>query len=53
MRKRLNWLLRPGMGAYFVVMGIFCLIALAMQQFWLAAVEGVVTLILFSLYTVD
>ena len=53
MKNRLNRLLRPGMGSYFVVMGVFCALALAARQYWLAAAEGIVTLVMFSLYTLD
>ena len=53
MNKRLSRLLRPGMGIYFVVMGVFCAAALLSQQFWLAAAEGIVTLILFAVYMSD
>jgi len=53
MNKRLAWLLRPGMGIYFAVMGIFCAAALVLQHFWLAAVEGLVTLGLFGLYIAE
>ncbi len=52
-KKQLNRLFRPGMGLYFVVMGIFSAAALVLQQFWLAAVEGAVTLALFCFYVVD
>jgi len=51
--KRLSRLLRPGMGIYFVVMGVFCAAALITRQYWLAAVEGIITLILFSVYMAD
>ena len=53
MKNRLNRLLRPGMGSYFVVMGVFSALALAARQYWLATAEGIVTLVMFSLYTVD
>ncbi len=53
MNKRLSRLLRPGMGVYFVVMGVFCLAALIARQFWLAAAEGIITLILFAVYVSD
>ena len=53
MNKRLTRLLRPGMGVYFVAMGVFCFAALLSRQYWLAAAEGVVTLILFAGYMTD
>ena len=42
-RRKLNRLLRPGMGIYFVVMLGFCLAALLLNQPMLAAVEAAVT----------
>ena len=53
MKNRLGRLIRPGMGAYFVVMGGFCAATLILRQYGLAAVEGVITLLLFSVYTLD
>ena len=53
MKSKRNRLVRPGMGTYFVVMGIFCAASLVMGQYWLAAVEGLVTLGVFSLYSLD
>lgn len=46
-------LLRPSMGMYFVVMGIFCAAALVERNFWLAAGETMVTLLVFTLYITD
>ena len=43
LRRKLNRLLRPGMGIYFVVMLGFCLAALLANQPMLAAVEAAVT----------
>ena len=51
MGKRLGRLLRPGMGMYFLVMGAFCAAALVLGQYWLAAGESVVTLVVFLLYS--
>lgn len=45
MNRKLDKLLRPGMGMYFVVMGAFCALALARGYFLLAAVESVATLL--------
>ena len=53
MDKRLNRILRPGMGSYFVVMAVFCAAALIMQNYWLAAGECAVTLALFAFYMLD
>ena len=53
MKSKRNRLVRPGMGTYFIVMGIFCAASLVMGQYWLAAAEGLVTLGVFSLYSLD
>ena len=50
MNRKLGGLLRPGMGAYFFVMAAFCAAALLEGQYWLAAAETSVTLLVFSLY---
>ena len=50
MNKKLSRLIHPGMGVYFMVMLGFCLAALLLDQLILAAVEGAVTLLLFSVY---
>ena len=49
-KKKLNRLLRPGMGIYFVVMMGFCLVALLMDQTVLAAFEGLATAVLYAGY---
>ena len=53
MNKRLGKLIRPGMGVYFVVMSLFCAAALLTGQYWLAAFESIVTLVVFTGYTVS
>ena len=53
MNRKLDKLLRPGMGMYFVVMAAFCAAALIRRHFLLAAVEAVVTLLLFLLYVMN
>ena len=53
MKKRLRWMLRPGMGIYFVIMAIFCAATLASGKYWLAASEALVTLAVYALYMVD
>ena len=53
MKKRLNQILRPGLGIYFAVMAVFCAAALVAGTYWLAAAECVVTLVLFMLYIMD
>ena len=53
MNRKLDKLLRPGMGMYFVVMAGFCAAALIRRHFLLAAVEAVVTLLLFLLYVMN
>ena len=50
MKRKLGRLLRPGMGVYFMVMAAFCATALLSEQYWLAAAETSVTLLLFTLY---
>ncbi len=50
--KKLEHLIHPGMGMYFAVMFCFCLAAMLMQQFLLAAVEAAVTVLLFVSYTI-
>ncbi len=53
MNKRLNRILRPNMGGYFVAMAVFCAAALLAGQYWLAAGECLVTLVMFAMYLVD
>ena len=50
MNRKLGKLLRPGMGMYFLVMGAFCAATLIVGEYWLAAVESAVTLVIFLLY---
>ena len=50
MNRKLGRLLRPGMGMYFFVMAAFCVAALLEEQYWLAAAETSVTLLVFMLY---
>ncbi len=50
MTNKLNRLFRPGMGIYFVVMALFCAAALLVGEYWLAAGEAVVTLLVFLVY---
>ena len=52
MNKRLIRLIRPGMGVYFAVMLCFCLAALVLNHLVLAAMEAVITLVLFSSYMI-
>lgn len=51
MGKKLNRLFRPNRTFYFVLMGFFCLGALAVQQYWLFAIELAVTLSAFVVYS--
>ena len=53
MKNKLGRLLRPGMGVYFVVMAAFCAAALLAGQYWLAAGECAVTLVVFAVYMVS
>ena len=50
MKGKLTRLLNPGMGVYFAVMAVFCAAALLAQEYWLAAAETSVTLLVFMLY---
>ena len=50
MNRKLGRLLRPGMGAYFVVMAAFCAATLLEGSYMLAAAEASVTLLVFALY---
>jgi len=51
--KKLGRLLRPGVGLYFVAMALFCCAALVAGQYWLAAGESAVTLLVFAIYMVN
>lgn len=51
MDRKLERLLRPTRGAYFLVMLAFCAAAVVLRHFWLACAELGVTLVLFLLYT--
>ena len=46
MNKKLRWLVQPGMVMYFVVMALFCVAALVLRHYVLAAAEAGVTLLL-------
>ena len=50
MNNKLGRLLRPGLGIYFVVMACFCGATLLAGNYWLAAVEAAVTLLVFAGY---
>jgi len=50
MNRKLDRLLRPGMGAYFFVMAAFCIATLLEGNYMLAAAEASVTLLVFTLY---
>ncbi len=52
-KKRMRRLLRPGMGAYFFAMAGFCLVALLMKQYWLAAGETLLTIAMLGFYLLD
>ena len=53
MKHKLGRLLRPSMGAYFMVMAVFCAVTLLAGEYWLAAGEAVVTLLAFAVYALD
>ena len=50
LNKKFRKLTQPGMAAYFVVMGLFCIAALVLEQLYLAIGEAVVTLLLLAGY---
>ena len=52
MNRKLGRLLNPGLGLYFWVMLSFCLASLLFGQLLLAAVEGIIILLLFGSYTI-
>ena len=52
MNNKLNRLLNPGLGLYFWVMLGFALAALLLNQYLLAAAEGIVVLLLFISYRI-
>ena len=53
MKKKLSRLLRPGLIACFVVMLGFCAAAAVLKQYYLAAGEAVVTVLLLVLYILE
>lgn len=53
LNHQLGRLLRPGMGLYFVVMAFFCVAALLTGQYWLAAGESAMTLLVFAVYMIN
>ena len=50
MKNKLNRLLRPHMGVYYSVMGVFSGLAVLLEQYWLAGVEALITVIAFFVY---
>ena len=50
MNKKLGKILRPGVGIYYIVMALFCAATLLNGYYWLAAVETMVTLVVFTIY---
>ena len=50
MNKKLRRLLQPNMTAFFVVLVLFCTVALVLEQYYLALAEAAVTVILFVSY---
>ena len=52
MNRKLSRLMNPGMGLYFWVMASFCLAALLLGQFLLAAAEALVIALLFVSYLI-
>ena len=52
-KNRLNRLLRPHMGVYFGIMGVFSGIAMLMEQYWMGAVMGGAAALLYVAYNLD
>ena len=50
MNKKLRRLLQPNVSAFFVVLVLFCVVALVLEQYYLALAEAVVTAVLFVSY---
>ena len=53
MNRKMDRLLKPGMGVYFFVMAAFCAAALLEGHYWMAAVETTVTLVVFMLHVMN
>ena len=53
MNRKMDRLLKPGLGVYFFVMAAFCAAALLEGHYWMAAVETTVTLVVFMLYVMN
>ena len=53
MKKKLNRVLRPGMGGYFAVMAGFCIATMVTGHYWLAVAESGMTLLMYVLYLAD
>ena len=53
MNRKLGRLLQPSMGVYFFVMAAFCGASLLEEQYWLAAAETSVTMVVFMLYVLS
>ena len=53
MNHKLGRMLRPGMGLYFSVMALFCAVTLLAGQYWLAAGECAVTLLVFTGFMIN
>ena len=53
MKKKLQRLLRPSRSVYFLLMTLFCVATLAVEEYWLAAAEAAVTLLSFALFVVS
>ena len=52
-KNKVSRLLRPHMGIYFGVMGVFSGVAMLLEQYWLGAAMGAAALLLFTLYNID
>ena len=50
MNHSLGRLLRPGVGVYFTMMGVFCAATLVAGEYWLAAMEAAMILAAFGVY---
>ncbi len=53
MNKKLNWLLRPGAGIFFIFLMAFCVAAGLMHQYLLAGIELCITAVILTAYLIS
>ena len=53
LKNKLTQLLRPHMGVYFGVMGVFSGVAMLMEQYWLGATMAAAASLMFALHNLD